>query len=85
MLLTVLHTIQLLIGCGYFSTPHQRFTFVHLLYPYLIPLMAEPFPKRSAPWLFTTAPLGGLKPSPARRLRWVIRLGGFHHLNYSMQ
>jgi len=33
--------------------------------------VAKPFPKRSAPWLFTKAPLGGLKPSPARQLRWV--------------
>jgi hypothetical protein len=29
------------------------------------------FPKRSAPWLFTTAPLGGLMPPPARRHRWT--------------
>jgi len=33
--------------------------------------LAQPFPKRSAPWLFTTAPLGGLKPSPVERPRWV--------------
>ena len=54
------------------GTPHRRFTFVHLQYPYLIPLVVKPFPKRSAPWLFTTAPLGGLKPPSARRLRWII-------------
>src|SRR5680860_704523 len=55
----------------HFSTPHQWFTCVHLLYPYLISLMAKPFPKRSIPWLFTTAPLGGLMPPPARRHRWA--------------
>jgi hypothetical protein len=27
------------------------------------------FPKRSLPWLFTNAALGGLKPAPANRLR----------------
>ena len=55
----------------HFSTPHQWLRLVHLLYPYLTMLVAKPFPKRSAPWLFTKAPLGGLKPSPARQLRWV--------------
>jgi hypothetical protein len=29
------------------------------------------FPKRSQPWLFTNAALGGLKPAPASRLRGV--------------
>jgi len=42
--------------------------------PLLIPQQPHglPFPKRSAPLLFTKAPLGGLKPSPVQRLRWVI-------------
>jgi hypothetical protein len=31
------------------------------------------FPKRSAPWLFTTAPLGGLAPPPVRR-HWRLNL-----------
>jgi len=43
----------------------------HLLYPYLILLMTEPFPKRSAPCLLNTAPLGGLKPLPVQGLWWV--------------
>ena len=30
---------------------------------------AVTFPKRSLPWLFTNAALGGLKPAPASRLR----------------
>jgi hypothetical protein len=30
---------------------------------------AASFPKRSQPWLFTNAALGGLKPAPASRLR----------------
>ena len=30
---------------------------------------AATFPKRSPPWLFTSAALGGLKPAPASRLR----------------
>ncbi len=30
------------------------------------------FPKRSLPWLFTNAALGGLKPAPASRLRGAI-------------
>jgi len=33
--------------------------------------MAGPFPKRSIPWLFTKAPLGGLKPLPVQRFWWV--------------
>ncbi len=36
--------LQLLIECTYFSTPRQRFTFVHLFYPYLTVLVAQPFP-----------------------------------------
>ncbi len=79
------HTLQLLIGCTNFSTPLQRLRLVHLLYPYLIVLMVLPFPKRSAPWLFTTAHLGGLMPSLARRHRWFNLTNGLHHLNYSMQ
>ena len=35
---------------------------------------AVTFPKRSLPWLFTNAALGGLKPAPANRLR--VRPGG---------
>jgi hypothetical protein len=30
------------------------------------------FPKRSLPWLFTNEALGGLKPSPASRLRGAL-------------
>jgi len=33
--------------------------------------MAEPFPKRSAPCLLNTAPLGGLKPLPVQQSWWV--------------
>ena len=33
---------------------------------------AVTFPKRSLPWLFTNAALGGLKPAPASRLRGAI-------------
>jgi len=47
--------------------------------------MVKPFPKRSEPWLFTTAPLGSLQASPVRRLRWANLTTGLHHLNYSMQ
>ena len=36
---------------------------------------AVTFPKRSLPWLFTNAALGGLKPAPASRLR-----GAYPHL-----
>ena len=33
---------------------------------------AVTFPKRSLPWLFTNAALGGLKPAPASRLRGAL-------------
>ena len=36
---------------------------------------AVTFPKRSLPWLFTSAALGGLKPAPVSRLR-----GAYPHL-----
>ena len=42
---------------------------------YLPRSYAATFPKRSLPWLFTNAALGGLKPAPASRLR-----GAFPHL-----
>jgi len=61
----------LLTECCTFSTLHQRFICIHLLYPYLTMLLAQPFPKRSAPWLFTTAPYGGLMLSPVGQHRWV--------------
>ena len=35
--------------------------------------MTETFPKRSVPYLLSTAPLGGLMPPPVRRHRWFIR------------
>jgi len=45
------------------STLHQRFIFIQL---HGIHLMGNPhlFTLRSAPWLLTTAPSGGLQPSP---------------------
>ena len=63
------HTSYLLTGYGHFSTPLQRLRLVHLLYPYLI-ACGLPFPKRSIPCLFNTAPLGGLKPLPVQRFWW---------------
>jgi hypothetical protein len=55
-----------------FSTPHRWFAGTHLLDPYLPRSLAVTFPKRSLPWLFTNAALGGLKPAPASRLRGAI-------------
>jgi len=85
ILITVSHTLQLLMGCKALldtsSAVHFRST------PLSIPAHTRgvTFPKRSAPWLFTTAPSGGLTPPPARRCRWTIRRNRLHHLNYSMQ
>ena len=62
----------------YFSTRHQRFTFIRLPSPYLTRL-ARLFPRRSPPGLFTPAARGGLKPSPATRLR-----GAYPHLSRNM-
>ena len=45
------------------------FAFAHLSESYLPRSHAVTFPKRSLPWLFTNAALGGLKPAPASRLR----------------
>ena len=72
MLITVQHALQLLTECCPFSTPHQRFTCVQLLYPHLTLLVVKPFPKRSAPYLLNTAPLGGLMPPPVRRHRCPV-------------
>jgi hypothetical protein len=46
-----------------FSIACNWFTCVQLLYPYLI-CSRRIFPKRSAPWLFTKAALGGFMPPP---------------------
>ena len=47
----------------------DRFACARLPEPYLPRSHAATFPKRSLPWLFTSAALGGLKPAPVRRLR----------------
>jgi len=54
------------------STPHQWFAYAHLPDPNLPRSSAVTFPKRSPPWLFTSAALGGLKPAPASRLRGAL-------------
>jgi hypothetical protein len=60
------------------STPHQWFACAHLLGSHLPRSYAVTFPKRSPPWLLAAAALGGLKPTPASRLR-----GAFPHLLHS--
>ena len=55
-----------------------RFVFTRLLDSHLPRSYAMTFPKRSLPWLFTNAALGGLKPTPASRLR-----GASPHLLHS--
>ena len=59
------------------------FSFISFIHTWLP--RGQPFPERSAPWLFTTEPSGGLIPPPARRHRWSYPTTGSHHLNYSMQ
>ena len=53
----------------------EWFACARLSESYLPRSYAATFPKRSLPWLFTNAALGGLKPAPASRLR-----GAFPHL-----
>ena len=53
----------------------EWFACARLSEPYLPRSYAVTFPKRSLPWLFANAALGGLKPAPASRLR-----GAFPHL-----
>jgi hypothetical protein len=53
----------------------EWFACARLSESYLPRSYAVTFPKRSLPWLFTIAALGGLKPAPASRLR-----GAFPHL-----
>ena len=53
----------------------EWFACARLSESYLPRSYAVTFPKRSPPWLFTSAALGGLKPAPASRLR-----GAFPHL-----
>jgi hypothetical protein len=53
----------------------EWFACARLSESYLPRSYAVTFPKRSLPWLFTNAALGGLKPAPASRLR-----GAFPHL-----
>ncbi len=50
----------------------EWFAYAHLSESYLPRSYAVTFPKRSLPWLFTNAALGGLKPAPASRLRGAI-------------
>ena len=52
----------------YFSTLHQRFACARLPDPYLTH-QVRLFPHRSRPRSSAKAPVGGLKPPPARRLR----------------
>src|SRR6478752_2746183 len=52
----------------YFSTLHQRFACARLPDPYLTHHVCL-FPHRSRPRSSAKAPVGGLKPPPARRLR----------------
>jgi hypothetical protein len=47
----------------------EWFACARLSESYLPRSLAVTFPKRSLPWLFTSAALGGLKPAPASRLR----------------
>jgi hypothetical protein len=47
----------------------EWFACARLSESYLPRSYAVTFPKRSLPWLFTNAALGGLKPAPASRLR----------------
>ena len=47
----------------------EWFAYAHLSESHLPRSFAVTFPKRSLPWLFTNAALGGLKPAPASRLR----------------
>ena len=47
----------------------EWFACARLSESYLPRSYAATFPKRSLPWLFTNAALGGLKPAPASRLR----------------
>ena len=47
----------------------EWFACARLSESYLPRSFAVTFPKRSLPWLFTNAALGGLKPAPASRLR----------------
>ncbi len=47
----------------------EWFACAHLSESHLPRSYAVTFPKRSPPWLLTTAALGGLKPAPANRLR----------------
>ena len=53
------------------SMAHQRITFVHLLNPY-VTVFIQPFPTRSAPWIFTTAPVGRLNSTPWRWVRGAL-------------
>lgn len=47
----------------------DRFACARLSEPYLPQSYVATFPKRSLPWLFTNAALGGLKPAPVLRLQ----------------
>ena len=50
----------------------EWFACARLSESYLPRSYAVTFPKRSLPWLFTNAALGGLKPAPASRLRGAL-------------
>lgn len=98
VLVTASLALQLLTECCTFSTPHQRFTFVHLLYSYLTRSWQGLFRNAQHHDVALTAPSGSLLIDLLFYLgiRDSLRLieassckttpvGRFHHLCYSMQ